>query len=107
MTDQLSRAELSEITGVPKSDIHLCLSNAPIWFKIQGYKGCFFAGSVYNIQRQAGVLVGSVNMDLADRQFHGVVFYEKSESIWRLVKLEPKDTAGTKQIHPESTGAVT
>ena len=102
MTDQLSRDELSKITGVSKSEIHFSLSDAPIWIKVDGYKGSFHAGTVSHIQRQAGLLVGLVDVNFANQQFHGVVFYDEAESIWRLLRLEPLQTSGTKALHPES-----
>ena len=107
MTDQLTRAELSKITGAPKTDIYLCIEDAPIWFKIQGYKGSFFAGTVSQIQRQAGFLVGSVSVGMGGRLYHGVVFYDESERIWRLSKIDPTDTDAAKEIHPELAAPIT
>ena len=108
MTDQLSRAELSEITGKPKTEIYLCIEDAPIWFKLPGYEGRFFAGTVSQIQRHKnGLLIGSVNAGIGGRLYHGVVFYDESESIWRLSKIDPTDTAAAKDIHPELTAPIT
>ena len=101
MIDQLSRSELSKITGVCESEVNLSLDSAPVWVKLDGHKGVFVSVPVLSIHKNQGRVCGSVFLTIGDKLFSGAVLYDEAQSVWILVTLDPHKNESVKQVEAE------